>query len=153
MMDYINYAYDRTLRLVGRPIKHTLLLHENDLNALYLGALIRQLKDENWRIISPEEAYTDTEALATTYEADVRKIIRDKKLDISTFPNHKGFSLAYLDKLFDDAQITMSPLFVVLRRIFGVRTMLDKQFDWLLSQTKPFFIQPRFICHKKNFKK
>jgi hypothetical protein len=36
-----------------------LLLHENDLAALFLEDLILLLKDKGWRIISPAEAYTD----------------------------------------------------------------------------------------------
>jgi hypothetical protein len=36
-----------------------LLLHENDLAALFLDDLIRLLKDKGWKIISAEEAYND----------------------------------------------------------------------------------------------
>lgn len=52
--------YDNIGRQVlGRSPKHVLLLHENDLAALFLGDLIQFLKDKGWKIISPEEAYTD----------------------------------------------------------------------------------------------
>ena len=52
--------YDNIARQVlGRSPKHVLLLHENDLAALFLGDLIQFLKDKGWRIISPEEAYAD----------------------------------------------------------------------------------------------
>ncbi|HEY8934791.1 MAG TPA: polysaccharide deacetylase family protein [Cyclobacteriaceae bacterium] len=52
--------YDNIGRQVmGRSPKHVLLLHENDLAALFLGDLIQLLKDKGWKIISPEEAYTD----------------------------------------------------------------------------------------------
>jgi peptidoglycan/xylan/chitin deacetylase (PgdA/CDA1 family) len=44
---------------LGRSPKHVLLLHENDLTALFLGDLIQLLKDKGWKIISPEDAYTD----------------------------------------------------------------------------------------------
>jgi peptidoglycan-N-acetylglucosamine deacetylase len=46
-------------RILGRSPKHVLLLHENDLAALFLGDLIQLLKDKGWKIISPKEAYTD----------------------------------------------------------------------------------------------
>lgn len=52
--------YDNIARKVlGRSPKHILLLHENDLAALFLDDLLQLLKDRNWKIISPEEAYTD----------------------------------------------------------------------------------------------
>jgi peptidoglycan/xylan/chitin deacetylase (PgdA/CDA1 family) len=52
--------YDNIGRQVlGRSPKHVLLLHENDLAALYLGDLIQFLKDKGWKIVSPEEAYAD----------------------------------------------------------------------------------------------
>lgn len=52
--------YDNIGRQVlGRSPRHVLLLHENDLAALFLGDLIQMLKDKGWKIISPEEAYTD----------------------------------------------------------------------------------------------
>jgi peptidoglycan-N-acetylglucosamine deacetylase len=44
---------------IGRSPKHVLLLHENDLSALYLTDLIDLLHQKGWTIISPREAYTD----------------------------------------------------------------------------------------------
>lgn len=46
-------------KVLSRSPKHILLLHENDLSALFLGDLIQLLKDRGWKIISPQEAYTD----------------------------------------------------------------------------------------------
>ncbi len=46
-------------KTLGRSPKHVLLLHENDLAALYLDDFISFLRGEGWEIISPEEAYTD----------------------------------------------------------------------------------------------
>jgi peptidoglycan-N-acetylglucosamine deacetylase len=52
--------YDNIGRhVLGRSPKHVLLLHENDLAALFLGDLIQFLKDKGWKIVSPEEAYAD----------------------------------------------------------------------------------------------
>ncbi|MBT1703354.1 polysaccharide deacetylase family protein [Chryseosolibacter indicus] len=42
-----------------RSPKHVLLLHENDLSALFLGDLITHLKKKRWKIISPTDAYKD----------------------------------------------------------------------------------------------
>lgn len=46
-------------RVVGRPIKHTLLVHFNLLNGLFLGDLIEMFKRKNWQLIDAEEAFTD----------------------------------------------------------------------------------------------
>lgn len=52
--------YDRIARThLGRSPRHVLLLHENDLAALFLGDLITRLRSEGWRIITPHEAYQD----------------------------------------------------------------------------------------------
>ncbi len=41
-------------------ITHILLLHANELNALYLGDILAMIKDSGWNIVSPEEAFKDT---------------------------------------------------------------------------------------------
>ncbi|HEU4510350.1 MAG TPA: polysaccharide deacetylase family protein [Pyrinomonadaceae bacterium] len=46
-------------RVVGRPIKHTLLVHFNLLNGLFLGDLIDMFKRKNWQLVDAEEAFTD----------------------------------------------------------------------------------------------
>lgn len=52
--------YDQIARKhLGRSPKHVLLLHENDVAALFLGDLISHLKANGWTIISPREAYRD----------------------------------------------------------------------------------------------
>jgi peptidoglycan/xylan/chitin deacetylase (PgdA/CDA1 family) len=45
--------------VLDRSPKHVLLLHENDLSALFIGDLIEHIRTHGWKIISPEEAYTD----------------------------------------------------------------------------------------------
>lgn len=52
--------YDQMARAVlGRSPKHVLLLHENDLAALYVEELVAWLRENGWKIISPVAAYTD----------------------------------------------------------------------------------------------
>lgn len=52
--------YDGIAKTVlGRSPKHILLLHENDIAAMFVGALAEKIKTEGWKIISPELAYTD----------------------------------------------------------------------------------------------
>lgn len=40
-------------------VKHVMLLHENDLAALFIDSFIRKLRSKGWKIISPEESYRD----------------------------------------------------------------------------------------------
>lgn len=46
-------------KVLGRSPKHVLLLHENDLAALYIKDLAAALKKAGWSFISPSEAFTD----------------------------------------------------------------------------------------------
>ena len=46
-------------RVTGRPVKHTVLVHFNLLNGLFLGDLISMYKAKGWQPIDAEEAFTD----------------------------------------------------------------------------------------------
>jgi peptidoglycan/xylan/chitin deacetylase (PgdA/CDA1 family) len=63
---YIAHIYNRTmyydslaLQITGRHIKHTLLLHHNLLNAMFLGELINFFKVKGWELISVSDAFKD----------------------------------------------------------------------------------------------
>jgi len=59
MLERAHY-YDRlATTLTGRSIAHALLLHHNLLNALFLGDLMDALERDGFRIIAPEQAYSD----------------------------------------------------------------------------------------------
>jgi len=47
-------------RTLGRPVKHTVLVHFNLLNGLFLGDVISMLKSKGWEPVDAEEAFTDT---------------------------------------------------------------------------------------------
>lgn len=52
--------YDQlAVRALGRPVKHTVLVHFNLLNALFLNDIIEMLQAKGWRLIDAEEAFTD----------------------------------------------------------------------------------------------
>lgn len=51
-------------RVLGRPVKHTVLVHFNLLNGLFLGDLIAMFKSKGWQPIDAEEAFTDSVFLA-----------------------------------------------------------------------------------------
>lgn len=51
LTDSIDF-YDRlALETLNRSPKHVLLLHENDLAALFVGALVRELRKKGWKIL------------------------------------------------------------------------------------------------------
>ena len=46
-------------KLLGRPVKHTVLIHFNLLNGLFLGDLLAMYKRKGWQLVDAEEAFTD----------------------------------------------------------------------------------------------
>jgi peptidoglycan-N-acetylglucosamine deacetylase len=63
---YLAHILDRArfydglgVEVLGRSVGHTLLLHYNLLNSLFLADLIERLGREGWEIIDAEEAYAD----------------------------------------------------------------------------------------------
>jgi hypothetical protein len=63
---YVEALYDSVVfydelanKVLGRSPKHIILLHENDLAALYIDHFVYYLKKNGWKIISPEESYDD----------------------------------------------------------------------------------------------
>lgn len=51
-------------RVLNRPVKHTILVHFNLLNGLFLSDAIAMLKSKGWQPIDAEEAFTDPVFLA-----------------------------------------------------------------------------------------
>jgi peptidoglycan/xylan/chitin deacetylase (PgdA/CDA1 family) len=63
---YLDHVWDRAQyydglarRVLGRTVKHTLLVHHNVLNALYLGDLIAMFGRKGWRVVDAAEAFAD----------------------------------------------------------------------------------------------
>jgi hypothetical protein len=46
-------------RVLGRPVRHTVLLHHNPLNALFLGDMIAMFRKQGWKAVDAEYAYKD----------------------------------------------------------------------------------------------
>lgn len=56
--------YDNiAIQVLGRSPKHVLLLHENDLAALYVDELVNYIRAKGWKFVSTEDAYKDPIAL------------------------------------------------------------------------------------------
>lgn len=63
---YISHIYNRAMfydslavKLTGRHIKHTLLLHHNFINASFLGELLIHFKKNGWELINASDAFND----------------------------------------------------------------------------------------------
>lgn len=59
MWDRAQYYDQLARRVLGRPVKHTILVHYNLLNGLFLNDLIEMLKSKGWQFIDAEAAFTD----------------------------------------------------------------------------------------------
>ncbi len=47
------------LRVLGRPVRHTVVLHHNALNALFLGDLITMFRSKGWKPVDADYAFKD----------------------------------------------------------------------------------------------
>ena len=59
MWDRAQYYDDLSRRVLGRSVKHTILVHYNLLNGLFLNDLIELFKSKGWRFIDAEAAFRD----------------------------------------------------------------------------------------------
>lgn len=106
MMESIEYYDEMAKTHLGRSPKHILLLHEMDISALYVGDLIDELRRRGWKIISPEEAYTDEIAryqpqrLFRYNPGRIGEIARDKGQKKGLW--HKSLDEKYLEKRFTE---------------------------------------------------
>lgn len=59
LLKAVAYYDDMAISHLGRSPKQIILLHETDLNALFIADLVASLRSAGWKIISPREAYQD----------------------------------------------------------------------------------------------
>jgi len=107
LFDSVAFYDDLATKVLGRSPKHVILLHENDLAALYIEKFVAHLKKSGWKVISPEEAYSDpvSKRPDTLHNSDGR---------IAAIAAERGFlgvirdgyqNKESLDKLFKDRNI------------------------------------------------
>ncbi len=63
---YLRHLYARALyydglsrKILGRSVRHVMLLHHNLINALYLADVIRLFREHGWHVIDAEHAFDD----------------------------------------------------------------------------------------------
>ena len=92
-------------KTIGRSPKHVLLLHENDMAALFIGDLIEHIRSQGWKIISPQEAYEDPIAFSVpdvlfNGQGRVAAIAKSKGWDEKRLRNNSS-NEDYLDGYFE----------------------------------------------------
>lgn len=92
LAEEITFYDDISTRILGRSVRHVLLLHETDLNAICLSSLVSWLRENDWSIISPEDAYKDPIAArepATMYLGQGR---------VAALAKEKGYAGPYISR-------------------------------------------------------
>lgn len=103
----IQFYAQLAIDALGRSPRHVLLLHENDLAAMFVDDLVFFLKEQGWKIITPQEAYADP--IATTYpmgrcrNGRVACLARSNNFEGQRW--HPSEDEAYLDKLFAQRKV------------------------------------------------
>lgn len=59
LVDSVRYYDEMAIKYLGRSPRHVLLLHENDLAAMFISDLVTAFRNKGWKIISPSMAYDD----------------------------------------------------------------------------------------------
>jgi hypothetical protein len=59
LWDRANYYNDLSVKVLSRSIPHTILVHYNLINALFLGDALAMFRQRGWDVISAEEAFKD----------------------------------------------------------------------------------------------
>jgi peptidoglycan/xylan/chitin deacetylase (PgdA/CDA1 family) len=59
MWDRAQYYDSLAKQVLGRPVKHTILMHFSLLNGLFLGDLIEMFKSKGWQLVNAETAFAD----------------------------------------------------------------------------------------------
>lgn len=64
---YLDHIWERaqfydglSRQILGRSVRHVLLLHHNVLNGMFLTNLIQMFKTKGWKVIDAQEAFTDS---------------------------------------------------------------------------------------------
>ncbi|MEM9417275.1 MAG: polysaccharide deacetylase family protein [Bacteroidota bacterium] len=113
LWDCIKFYDQLALQVLGRPVKHVLLLHANDLAAYYIGDVITLIRSKGWRVIPIEEAYQDPIAklhLTTTKSqyGRIGAIAQEKGFNHLTL-FHPSMSYAYIQQALEEAQVFTVP--------------------------------------------
>ena len=108
-------AYDQLAqKVLKRKVKHVLLLHENDLAALFIGDLIEYIRKQGWKIIAIEDAYQDSIAALDllnnyAYAGRIAAIAVDKGLGKGLIEFPETTHLSYIRKALQEEGAFIDP--------------------------------------------
>lgn len=100
MTDDADFYDKMSVQALGRSVKHVMLLHETDLNAVCIGALVTALRKQQWQIISPDVAFSDP--IANKEPAATTKLNQGRVFALAKENNYKG---AYWSKWNEESEI------------------------------------------------
>lgn len=103
MLECVDY-FDGLFASRGKQsINHVLLMHSNDLTALYIGDLVQALRDRGWTIISIHDAY---KSVPSHLKNTSSKIVKSNSITTERAKNFpKGMSTRYLSELFQQEKV------------------------------------------------
>ena len=103
MLECVEY-FDGWFALQGKQsMNHVLLMHSNDLTALYIGDLVQALRDRGWTIISIHDAY---KPVPNDFKNSPSKIVETNPVNPARARNSpKGMSAKYLAELFRQEKV------------------------------------------------
>lgn len=103
MLECIEFYHGLAILQGRHQMNHVLLMHSNDLTALYIGDLIEQLRQRGWDIISIQDAY---KFVPQEIKNMAIKHIESPKVNPATIRNiPKSMSYKYLTELFRQEKI------------------------------------------------
>src|SRR5262249_51705098 len=59
LLNRANYYNDLAVQVLRRNVRHTTLVHHNELNGLFLADVIEMFRKNNWELIDADEAFAD----------------------------------------------------------------------------------------------
>ena len=109
LLGAIAFYDDVAINAIGRSPVHMLLLHENDIAALFVGDLVAALRNDGWEIVSPEAAYADPindivpETLMTR-QGHIGALAVDAGLDPQTL-THRAIEESQIDAMLRERKV------------------------------------------------
>jgi len=111
LMGAVNFYDQAAVETFDRSPAHVILLHENDVAALFIDDLIKALRADGWEIVSPDEAYADPIASIVPQTLETRQG-HVAALAIEAGRNPKTLTHLAIEETKIDA-------FLIERKVFG----------------------------------
>ncbi len=113
LMQAVRFYADIPDRYLDHAPAHTLLLHENDMAALFVGDLIQALRAEGWTIIDAQDAYENPIAAVVpdtlfNNQGRVAAIAESRGARRRNLV-HPAEDTEYLDRYFEDQEVFGPP--------------------------------------------